>query len=488
MRRVVPLGILSLGLFSLGPRDLLAQEPPLALDLVRFRAGGDHTLLEGYVHIPVQEVEFQPAEGGQVRCQLTLRLRLYDSAGTKLHEESWPKTVALSSQAYRSTTDAYLVESFAIPLPVGEYEVEVAVEDDLSGTIQTVEATATAESSPLVSDLLLAAQISPDTLEPAEGYNPERKHGLLITPNPSGRFAKSRRLAYFYYQVYRDEGETGTVERLARLSVIEPDGDTVLSLPPRRLQVTGEAGADAAAFPIAGLAEGEYVAHLALFDGAGESLLAEREEAFSVVAGSKLEAGDLSPRRATSSGPFVGLSEAEVDSIFDAFRYFRTKREESRYAELDLSGKRRFLWAFIKRRDLDPSTPESEFFEIFKQRFTHVNDQYGSRGGLLPGWKTDRGRIYLRYGEPDEIVYRPFVGGAEPYEIWQYTSRLGYRYAFYDRSRDSQYPLVYSTDPDEPTPVNWDRLLPREVVDEITGRLSAGMETFPRPMQERRQQ
>lgn len=47
-----------------------------------------------------------------------------------------------------------------------------------------------------------------------------------------------------------------------------------------------------------------------------------------------------------------------------------------------------------------------------------VNRRFG--GGSIPGYETDRGITYLRYGKPDEEVRVPNEAGALPYEIWRY--------------------------------------------------------------------
>src|SRR5580704_11789973 len=73
-----------------------------------------------------------------------------------------------------------------------------------------------------------------------------------------------------------------------------------------------------------------------------------------------------------------------------------------------------FVEGFWLRRDPTPDTEENEFREEHYRRIAYANDRFASG---IPGWKTDRGRIYIEYGPPDEIDSHPSGGTYErPYE------------------------------------------------------------------------
>ena len=89
-----------------------------------------------------------------------------------------------------------------------------------------------------------------------------------------------------------------------------------------------------------------------------------------------------------------------------------------------------FIEQFWLRRDPTPDTVENEFKEEHYRRIAYANEHYASG---IPGWKTDRGRIYITYGPPDEIDSHPSggtyerppeEGGGEtstfPFEQWRY--------------------------------------------------------------------
>jgi GWxTD domain-containing protein len=73
-----------------------------------------------------------------------------------------------------------------------------------------------------------------------------------------------------------------------------------------------------------------------------------------------------------------------------------------------------FIENFWLRRDPTPDTEENEYREEHYRRIAYANDRFASG---IPGWKTDRGRIYIEYGPPDEIDSHPSGGTYErPYE------------------------------------------------------------------------
>ena len=92
--------------------------------------------------------------------------------------------------------------------------------------------------------------------------------------------------------------------------------------------------------------------------------------------------------------------------------------------------KQEFIEQFWLRRDPSPDTEENEFKEEHYRRIAWANDRFASG---IPGWKTDRGRIYIMYGPPDENDSHTSGGPGErpieegggnttffPYEIWRY--------------------------------------------------------------------
>lgn len=111
--------------------------------------------------------------------------------------------------------------------------------------------------------------------------------------------------------------------------------------------------------------------------------------------------------------------------------YIITDAERKAYNRLQTDDEReQFIEQFWRRRDPDPDTEENEFKEEHFERIAYANEHYASG---IPGWKTDRGRIYIMYGKPSDIESHPAGGGYQrefyegggstttyPFEKWFY--------------------------------------------------------------------
>ena len=85
-------------------------------------------------------------------------------------------------------------------------------------------------------------------------------------------------------------------------------------------------------------------------------------------------------------------------------RYIITDQEKEAYAKLKTDEERReFVKEFWRRRDPTPATARNEFLEEYYKRIRNANVLF--RGEGLKGWLTDRGRVYIMFGPPDEMYY-----------------------------------------------------------------------------------
>ena len=95
--------------------------------------------------------------------------------------------------------------------------------------------------------------------------------------------------------------------------------------------------------------------------------------------------------------------------------YIISDEEKSAFKRMSTEDEREnFIESFWLRRDPTPDTMENEFKEEHYRRIAYANERYASG---IPGWKTDRGRIYITFGPPDENESHPSGGTYErPYE------------------------------------------------------------------------
>ena len=118
-------------------------------------------------------------------------------------------------------------------------------------------------------------------------------------------------------------------------------------------------------------------------------------------------------------------------------RYIITSEERKLFLDLPSSEKEEFKEEFWRRRDPDPQTEENEFKMEFEARMDEANELFISEG--IPGWLSDRGRIFILFGPPIErIVYPQELDGSSQ-EIWYYGN---FPVAFMDRYSTGIFKLV----------------------------------------------
>ncbi|MGB6960820.1 MAG: GWxTD domain-containing protein, partial [Candidatus Acidiferrum sp.] len=127
---------------------------------------------------------------------------------------------------------------------------------------------------------------------------------------------------------------------------------------------------------------------------------------------------------AKESNPYTVWLTEEVPYIItkeesDAFLRLTTNEEREQYIE-----------DFWRRRNPDPDSPDNSYREEHYRRIADANEHFSSG---VPGWKTDRGHIYILWGPPDEIESHPSGGTYDrppeqgggttttyPWELWRY--------------------------------------------------------------------
>src|SRR5208282_443624 len=139
--------------------------------------------------------------------------------------------------------------------------------------------------------------------------------------------------------------------------------------------------------------------------------------------------------------------------------YIITPEERAAFKHLRTDDEReQFIQQFWERRNPYPGSPENKFEEEYYRRIVFANQSFSC---TIPGWKTDRGHIYIQYGPPDEIDSHP-IGGilsygpkypaesrtlAYPFERWRYgyMEKIGKDVilAFVDPANSGEYRLTF---------------------------------------------
>ncbi len=153
---------------------------------------------------------------------------------------------------------------------------------------------------------------------------------------------------------------------------------------------------------------------------------------------------------------FASMSDEQCELEHKQIIWIASGGEKEVWEKLhDINAKKKFLYAFWNNRKKDRSTINNPEREEFKKLIDYTNTYY-SYGKEDNGWKSDRGRVVLKYGKPTNVDVLPAQDGNKPYEIWYYDALSGgVKFFFVDVRLNGIYVLVHSTLFDEVQNSDW---------------------------------
>ncbi len=407
------------------------------VDAARFRIG-EGTYLELYYEVPSEELSYVEEEV-QLKASFRAQLTLKGPRGEQVVEE-WERVSYVPSLEVARRRALSALDQYALyPLREGEYELSLAVTDINSGEEGEVRTKVSIEpwdDQLTLSDLELAISVEPDT-----GKSIFTRRGLRRIPNPSHQFGDRRVLLYSYGEIYNLRGRKYEV----RYSIYDDKGSLIKSLPPRRYSVTADRAVEVGAMNVMGLPPADYSLKVEVEDTTG---LASSSSSFTVI---EL----LLPKED------LVMSEG-AKSYYKLIEYLATDKELRFYRSLSDTGREEYITGFWKKRDPTPSTPQNEALEEFAERMRYADKEWSTQFGK--GRDTDRGRIYVKYGRPDETERRPAELTYKPYESWLYYGEGGRQFVFCDLSGYGNYELIYSSEGSELSDPQWDRYIDSSVI------------------------
>jgi GWxTD domain-containing protein len=458
-------------------------EPAVSTGDLRFHAGAvayrqseSEARAEFFIRVPYREIRFIPA-GDRFDARLRVTVELTRDGGRRAGYEQ--KEARLQSTDLAATQDSLLGEVYTMGLvaPPGRYRFRVIVEDmnvarrgliyqmknkkrqgEVQGDIDMGE---WLFGSPALSGIEFAWSVrsrSPET--------PFGKGEYEVLPHPSAYYGLFRDVVSAYYEIYDAPPPPEGRAYRVRSMILAAAGDTLLEAVDSLRVTDGTAWPHAVRADVASLPAGHYRLRL--------DLLGERDEPV-----------------ATSQGEFDMLWEpdswnSDAVNLYEiAATTLMSQEEAVGFRDLTRGEKEALLIKLWRSIDPTPDTAENELKRMFEQRVEYANAHYTI---FQRGMFSDRGHVWIQFGEPDEIqieripvsdktlgvvaegqipktskdiITRPDTGIADgrPYEIWTYhlqgnevvpRHRMndvsgGMKFVFVDEHGYGDYTLRYSS-------------------------------------------
>lgn len=447
----------------------LAQESPeFEATLLRTWTTDDLTIVDGLAQVPLAMMA--GGTTGAYRFELTV----FDSENTQLYRDSWERNLSNRAAAYTGAESSTMLEPFRFGVRPGEYEIEIRAyptdAPDLGArTSLMVEAY---PERPVASDLFLADRVEP--LDEDGGGSWSITHGGFgISAVAKTTVLPQEPRLFYYIELYGDADAASDIELTA--SVVDETGRALYTTPSTSEQVPVGGLPYAGSLSLAGLPPGAYDLHLEI-RGADGSVV--REAPFRMLDAESARPAIPSTYEARY---FESLSDEEIQATFGGVAYLVSESERQAYNSLPPDAKRRYLAEFFASRNPVPGGMGNAFLEEYIERVGTVRMKYGELVGTgeRAPWTTDAGRLYLRYGEPDERIVNHFPSGSDtrpigggsltgeaPYEIWGYHS-TGYVYLFVQESAFNVWRMIYTNDPNLRSLADWSERVGNEALREM---------------------
>ncbi len=401
--------------------------------------GSENVVVEFYVAVPLSRLEGVETEQG-VTYNFNVGLQATrPSDGVVVANRVKTKTARVATA--EEVRAPLSISQLDVAVPPGDYKFEIGV-GDLSGggpRVSTLDVVVPGRpDGPFASGIELASSIAPVDADVAGEFV---KGGLNVVPNPTKIVSDVDATLPIYYEIYGlAMGENGKAEYVVAYDVSQLNGRRFLRV--ERALAAGAADVvRAETLNLKGVPAGSYELSLRLKTRAGEEILRARKE-FMVL--HQITSEELVELR----GKFMPYSLEEEKQKRRELALVATEEELAAFDALPPEEKPIFVDNFWSRRDPDPSTPENEFKNAFYGRYYYVQERFSTP--FREGVETDMGRIYLKYGEPDEVQRSPMGVGSQvdidtstwqskPFEAWEYFTAGGV---------DNQYILFVFVDED----------------------------------------
>jgi GWxTD domain-containing protein len=424
-----------------------SEQLRLMVDLARFRGADDaRTQVEVFYSFPRGGITYRADSAGfSGAADVTFFITKGDST---VFADRWlvPQTLQDSARVENMS----LIGKTSVQLEESEYVFRMILRDRHNASRQDSVALRVPvkpfdTAHPALSDIEFAS-----TIRQGAGGGQFYKNTLDVVPNVGGLYGETQRL-YYYAEAYNlvSEGEGGKEYRL-RTTVFDAVGREVMSRE-RPKRGVGESSVLVDQFTVEKLRSGTYTLILSLMDTTAKTLSSSGKKFFVYNPTLGVDSTLLTGASTLPLQVYMSLGEEDLDREFDEAKYAATDAEKDQYSEITgADAKRAFLTDFWRRRP-------AGLRDIYLTRVEHANRVYGAMGRR--GYRSDRGRVYIMYGPPDDIERHPSETETRPYEIWSYNNiQGGVIFVFVLRNPGGDHELVHSTHRNELRDDNWDRV------------------------------
>lgn len=294
------------------------------------------------------------------------------------------------------------------------------------------------------------------------------KYGYEIPPLYYNFVPESQYTLPFGVEIYNTKNVLGNQKLRAECYILY--AESLLAANPNNILTLEAQTSDVVLFlnefNVFNLPSGNYFAVMDLFDSRDSLLLSEKVFFQRSNPSVKLNIDEFNSTSIT--GTFVehdtnrNVLMDEIKSLYPISTFAEKEFYENRLKTIPTEQMQSFFYSFWVKRS--PTNPQEAWLK-YKKRVDIAQERYGSR--QVKGYLTDRGRVFLQYGDPNEVKEAVSDPVTLPYEIWHYyylNGQSNVKFVFYDPVLTGKdYELLHSTMYGETQNPNWKMFLVRKI-------------------------
>jgi GWxTD domain-containing protein len=436
---------------------VFAQEDfKFEFDFAQFGYDSTSNYVEIYYSFPQNDLTLQN-ENGTTFVSGFLEISIEDTANAiTVVDNIWRVNNQIDTSKINSTS---LLGQIGFVVKKGEYVCKIKGFDSID-TLNSKSYLEDMEIIPLIkknrysiSDIQLASNIKSENANQNSLFY---KNTMEVTPNPMTFYSETMPVLFYYSELYNLNLEKPN-EKLEVQKLVYNGSGKLIHKKSKMISRDKKSIVEAGAVNLSKYPTDSYTFVVALVDTSAEGGVASSKRLFLYNPSIKQEEDKTAENLGYIGSEYGVLSDEDCDIRFKQAKYIASNQEIEQYESLDsLDSKRKYLYEFWLRRDTNPQTAVNEFREDYLKRVKLANDRYRTMN--KDGYRTDRGRVMLVYGMPDQIDRYPNETNLKPYELWSYNSiEGGVVFVFGDITGFSDYELLHSTARGEIQDRNWQR-------------------------------
>lgn len=427
-------------------------------DVCVFQYNDTLNLLELYYSFPSNSLQFETNDELKT-ARVGFGVAIIED-GMVVDSAEWVQEISYKLTDNIEASD--LIGIRILPVRRGNFELKFIVVDMLNRDnrfIRSIEIKSPEyhTSKLTVSDLQIAAIIEQEATATSKWSESFKKNSLYVVPNPGTDVIGSSPVLYSYLEIYNAQRTSPDGLKVV-YTVLDAARREVFSVP-RAKRSFSDAMVEHIALPVDALSSGVYYLRVTV-----QSSSNPYEDSVSVTKKIYVTNYEIPPQQieeyyeslSFEQSEFATMNEEKVAVFYEQIKPISTEYERGVWDKCETLGARqRFLYTFWEDRNTDTTKSFNPALEEFRDKINYANRNF-KYGLNEDGWRTDRGKIYVKYGKPTQVLRYTAKGEQPAYEVWNYDEMQGgIEFVFIDFRNNGMFRFVHSTALGEMSNPNW---------------------------------